>query len=109
MIKRLTMWHARSGVPRNEALRHWRNEHADLVRQVPGLRRYVQNHCTDSPERGALPYTGLGEVWFDSFESAATATSTPEWTAVMRDADSFMDLSRVVAAWAEEHEIIAFN
>ena len=106
VIKRLTMWHAREGVPREVALRRWRNEHADLVRQVPGLRRYVQNHCVDSPEGGGLPYTGLGEVWFDGFEAAAMATATPEWAAVIADADSFMDLHRVIAAWAEDHEII---
>jgi hypothetical protein len=80
------MWHALDGVPREEALRHWRSEHA--------------------PEGGGLPYTGLGEVWFDSFEAAAEATTTPEWAAVIADADTFMDLNRVVAAWAEEHEII---
>jgi len=106
VIKRLTMWHALEGVLREEALRHWRSEHADLVREVPGLRRYVQDHCVDSPEGGGLPYTGLGEVWFDSFEAAAEATATPEWAAVIADADTFMDLNRVVAAWAEEHEII---
>lgn len=106
MIKRLTLWHALDGVLRDEALRHWCSEHADLVREVPGLRRYVQDHCVDSPEGGGLPYTGLGEVWFDSFEAAAEATTTPEWAAVIADAATFMDLTRVVAAWAEEHEII---
>jgi hypothetical protein len=56
-----------------------------------------------------MPYTGLGEVWFDGFESAATATSTKEWSAVIADADTFMDLRTVVAAWAEEHEIMTFD
>ena len=109
MIKRLTMWHAREGVSREEALRHWRNEHAALVRDVPGLRRYVQDHCTESPEGAGIPYTGLGEVWFDSFESAAVATATPEWAAAIADAESFMDLNTVVAAWAEEHEVVPFH
>lgn len=106
MIKRLTMWHARQGVPRDEALHHWRTEHAELVRQVPGLRRYVQDHCIDSPEGGNIPYTGLGEVWFDDFDAAARATSTAEWKAVIADARTFMDLERVVAAWATEYEIV---
>ena len=109
MIKRLTMWHAREGVSRDEALRHWSHEHAELVRQVPGLRRYVQDHCIDSPEGGAIPYAGLGEVWFDDFEAAASATSTAEWAAVITDAMTFMDLERIVAAWATEHEIIQFT
>jgi uncharacterized protein (TIGR02118 family) len=106
MIKRLTMWHQRPGTSIDEALHHWRNEHADLVRQVPGLRGYVQNQCVESPEGGQVPYAGLGEVWFDSFEAAAEASKTHEWSAVIADADMFMDLSTVVAAWAEENEII---
>ncbi len=106
MIKRLTMWHAKDDVSADEALEHWKTDHAMLVRQVPGIRRYVQHHCVDSPEGGGIPYTGLGEVWFDSFEAAAVATGTDEWSAVIADADTFMDLSGVVAAWAEEHELI---
>ena len=107
MIKRLTMWHAKAGVSREAALAHWRSDHADLVRLVPGVERYVQDHCVDSPEGRGIPYTGLGEVWFESFAGAATATETLEWAAVIADADSLMDLSTVVAAWAEEHEIIS--
>jgi uncharacterized protein (TIGR02118 family) len=103
------MWHAKNGVSREEALRHWRHEHAELVRAVPGLRGYVQDHCTESPEGGDIPFTGLGEVWFDSLDSAATATKSPEWSAVISDAATFMDLETVVAAWADEHRIIAPN
>lgn len=109
MIKRLTMWHTRDGVSRDDALAHWRDEHADLVREVPGLRRYVQHHCVDGPEGGEIPYAGLGEVWFDDFESAARATDSPEWARVIADASTFMDLGTVVAAWAEEHEIIPID
>ncbi len=56
-----------------------------------------------------LPYTGLGEVWLDDFDVASLATTTPEWAAVIADADTFMDLTIVVAAWAEEHELIPFD
>ncbi len=107
MIKRLTMWHARKDVSEDEALRYWRDEHAALVRRVPGIRRYVQDHCVRSPEGSGIPYTGLGEAWFDSFDAAAAATATPEWAEVIADAATFMDLSTVVAAWAEEHVVIS--
>jgi uncharacterized protein (TIGR02118 family) len=100
------MWHAKEEVSTEEALRHWRGEHAELVRTVPGLRGYVQDHCTESPEGGDIPYTGLGEVWFDSFEAAATATRTPEWSKLISDPSTFMNLNTVVAAWADEHRII---
>lgn len=107
MIKRLTMWHPRSDVSREEALRYWLQEHARLVGRVPGVRGYVQDHCVESPEGGGVPYAGLGEVWFDGFEAAVEATRTPEWSAVIEDADKFMDLRTVVAAWAEEHQVLA--
>jgi hypothetical protein len=53
-----------------------------------------------------MPYDGLGEVWFDSFDSAAIAMRSPEWSEVISDASKFMDLDTVVAAWAFEHRII---
>lgn len=106
MIKRLTMWQAKDGVGPEQALRRWRGEHAELVRAVPGLCGYVQDHCTQSPEGGGIPFTGLGEVWFEDFESATAATKSPEWEAVIADAATFMDLDTVVAAWAHEYRII---
>jgi uncharacterized protein (TIGR02118 family) len=105
VIKRLTGWQLREGVGRDEALFHWRETHARLVEQVPGVRRYVQNHCTFSPDGSEPPYAGLGELWFDSIDAASAALATPEWRAVLDDAATFMDLERVSAAWAEEHSI----
>jgi hypothetical protein len=52
----------------------------------------VQHHCVASPEGRGIPHTGLGEVWFNSFETAALATITDEWSAVIADADTSMDL-----------------
>ena len=106
MIKRLTMWHARPEVTAQEALAYWRSRHAELVQAIPGLRRYVQNHCTTGPAGDAgsqPPYTGFGEVWFDDVSAAQAAMSTREWTRVIEDAATFMDTQRITAAWAEEH------
>jgi uncharacterized protein (TIGR02118 family) len=100
------MWHAKEGVSTEEALWHWRHPHAELVMAVPGLRGYVQDHCSESPEGGEVAYTGVGEVWFDDFESATTAIRSPEWAAVVADAASFIDLDSIVAVWAEEHRIL---
>jgi uncharacterized protein (TIGR02118 family) len=106
VIKRLTAWHAVPELAAEDALAHWRTRHAELVRAVPGLRRYVQNHCTTGPVGDAAkqpPYTGLGEVWFDDISAAQAAMATPEWRRVIEDAATFMDMKRITAAWAEEH------
>jgi uncharacterized protein (TIGR02118 family) len=106
VIKRITVVHARPGIGRSEALRYWKEAHAPLVATVPGLRRYVQNHCIDGfLGTSEAPFLGVGEVWFDSEEDAEVATATPEWRAVLDDAATFMDMERVTAGWVEEHEL----
>jgi uncharacterized protein (TIGR02118 family) len=103
-IKRLTQWRPRAGLRQNEALRYWREEHARLVENVPRVERYVQNRCLVGPDGAEPPYAGLGELWFADFAAAEAALATPEWKAVIEDASTFMDLDRVSAVWAEEHE-----
>jgi uncharacterized protein (TIGR02118 family) len=105
MIKRLTQWRPRPGLSQEEALRYWREEHARLVASVPGVERYVQNHCVADPDGSESPYAGLGELWFTDYQAAEAALATPEWKAVMDDASTFMHLEEVSAAWAEEHEL----
>ena len=106
MIKRLTAWHALPEISAEDALAHWRGQHAELVQAVPGLRRYAQNHCTTGPGGTAgmpPPYTGLGEAWFDDLSAARAAMATREWRTVIEDAATFMDMQRLTVAWAKEH------
>jgi uncharacterized protein (TIGR02118 family) len=107
VIKRLTQWRVREGMSREEALRYWREHHAPLVEKVPGVRRYVQNHCLTGVDGAEPSYAGLGEIWFDSRASAETALSTDEWAVVIEDAGTFMDMGSVSAAWAEEYDFAA--
>ncbi len=105
MIKRLTMWQPRDGVSREAAVTYWRQTHVQLVEQVPGVKRYVQDQCIVGPDGKEPPYTGCGELWFESVEEAGAALATPEWQSVIDDAATFMDLEHVSAAWAEEHPV----
>lgn len=100
------MWQVRQGVSREAALEYWRTSHVRLVEQVPGVKRYVQDHCIVGPDGSEPPYVGVGELWFEGVETAKTALVTPEWRAVIEDASTFMDLDHVTAVWAEEHLII---
>ena len=58
-----------------EAHEHWIETHGeDLGRKVPGIGRYVQNHCVSAlGERGADPG---GELWFDGSSSAGSRIAT---------------------------------
>jgi uncharacterized protein (TIGR02118 family) len=102
MIKRLTMWHAKEGMHADVAVGHWTSRHVPLVLAVPGVLRYEQNRCVPGPGGDAPPFAGLGEVWFDSAEASRAALASPQWRAVIDDAATFMNLDRIVVAWAEE-------
>jgi uncharacterized protein (TIGR02118 family) len=106
VVKRLTQWVPLAGISLDDAVRHWRTDHVALVRDVPGVRRYVQNVCRPGPDGSEPPYAGLGELWFETFEDAAAALDSPEWRAVIDDARGFMELSAVTAAWADEHNAL---
>ena len=107
MIKRVTVVHARSDIDRGEMLRYWKDVHGPLIAKVPGVKRYVQNHCIQSAQGHAEPpFLGIGEVWFESREEADKTQVTPEWKAATADAATFMEMDRVVAGWAEEHQIL---
>ena len=74
MIKRVTVVHPRSGTDRAEVLRYWKDVHGPLIAKVPGVKRYVQNHCIESAQGHAEPpFLGIGEVWFESREEAGGA------------------------------------
>jgi uncharacterized protein (TIGR02118 family) len=106
VVKRLTLWRPRASVGRDEALRYWRDEHVRFIARVPGVKRYVQNHCIVGPGGAAPASAGLGELWFDSVEAAEAALATDEWNAVIDDAAMFMDMDHVTAVWAEAHQIL---
>jgi len=100
MIARLTQWQPREGIGVRAALAAW-ERHAGPVARVPGLRRYVQNHAVPAPDGTEPPCAGVGEAWFDDATAARAALQSPEWAAVIEDAQSFVDLETVVAAWVE--------
>lgn len=107
---------------REEFQRYWRQTHGPLVReraQALGIRRYVQVHTLDSPlnevlaaSRGSTgeAFDGVAELWWESAESLAAATGTPEGRRAARelleDEKRFIDFSRSVVFVAEEHPVV---
>ena len=106
MVERLTQWHARPGLDREQAVRYWTEQHARLVERVPRLEAYVQHVAVVAPDGSEPPYAGLGEARFRSFEDAARATESAEWAAVLEDARTFMDVDRLTVAWAEIRVVV---
>ena len=95
----------RAGMPREEALRYWRETHGPIVKKVPGLRRYVQQHAVAAPE-GQPPFLGLAWISFDDQDAFGTAAAGPEFAAALADVRNFADETNLPTAFVEEVTIL---
>lgn len=99
---------------------YWFDHHAPLVasvREVLRIRRYVQTHAlpaeTQAPLRvsrgGPEGFDGVAELWWDSLDEVAAATSDPAGIEagrrLLEDERKFIDLARSPLWWSEEKVI----
>jgi uncharacterized protein (TIGR02118 family) len=122
MIKLVFTIRRREGITREEFQRHWREEHAQLVRrhaEVLRIRRYVQTHArpTDLDEalaasRGSepRPYDGVAELWWESIDDLLQASTSDEGRlaaqALLEDERRFIDLPDSPIWLGEENVVI---
>jgi uncharacterized protein (TIGR02118 family) len=108
MIKVITWFKRTPGMELDDFRRYWREEHPKAVLQLPGLRKYVQNHLTDNnyrtaSEGGAEPIAdGVAETWWDDREALAAHRGTTALDELMVDEDRFIDPDRRDQFVAEE-------
>jgi uncharacterized protein (TIGR02118 family) len=104
LIKRISLVRRKEGMSRDAFLAHWMGAHADIVRQLPGLRglRFGVVHRW-SPED--LAWDGVGELWFDSIDLAEQALSTePYRSQLTEDRNEFV--GEVQYCFVEEHTVV---
>lgn len=83
--------------------RYWRDHHGALAAQLPGLRRYEQNHVVDrlqrgiSHARGPEQLDGFSMLWFDSEAAMRAAIATEAGQALVADEQHFIGDLRIVA------------
>jgi uncharacterized protein (TIGR02118 family) len=106
MFKAVILVHRRPGLSREDFSRYWRDDHAPVGSTLPGLRRYVQNHASTTPDGSAAPYDGFVEVWFDNQEAFEKAMSSPETEIVNTDVANFVDVDRMQPFFVEEVVVV---
>lgn len=87
------------GLSRPAAQRHWRDEHARLFAQLPGLLSYVQNHAVldgnDEPVLEDPGFDVFAEVEFASAADLDRVASSPHYRdAILADEGRLLDASR---------------
>ncbi|MEL7209249.1 MAG: EthD family reductase, partial [Actinomycetota bacterium] len=95
MIK-VTTWFKRTpGMALDDFRRYWREEHPKAVLQLPGLRKYVQNHVTDHHYRDGAANEpladGVAETWWDDRDALAAHRGTEALDALLEDEGHFID------------------
>jgi uncharacterized protein (TIGR02118 family) len=105
MGKVIFVLHRRSDLTRDQCLGHWSGErHTSIVKRIPGLTKWVQNHVTSAP--GEPVCDGVGELWFESDEALEQALTSPEMGAAVEDAKSFLDMEKTGLLIVEEKTIV---
>lgn len=120
MIKLTFALVRRSGLSRGEFQDYWFDHHAPLVasvREVLGIRRYVQMHSLPYEASEALrasrgapePYDGVAQLWYDSLEDLGGRMQDPAAQAagrlLLEDERRFIDHACSPLWWGEERVI----
>lgn len=88
MLKQVTWFRKRADISREAFAQHWRTRHAEIVCELPGLRRYVQNLVTDE----GSDLDGVAEVWFDDIDAMRANVGRPELQRIRADEPNFLDV-----------------
>jgi len=104
MIKRVSFIRRKAGMTKAEFFAHWTGPHANIVRQMPGVRG-LRFGDVQSWTPAEAAWDGVGEVWFDSMEDAARAFATePYASQLVEDRKKFMGEAQ--SCFVVEHTVI---
>ncbi len=93
MITLIEIMRRKPGLSVEQFQHYWLDTHAAKASRLPGVCRYVQSHTLLSGYAKHHPACdGVGEMSFDSFEALRELTASPEFNAVVRDRNEFVDV-----------------
>lgn len=106
MIKAVTIIKRKPGMRVESFQTYWRNEHAEVVKRLPGIRAYVQSHPLPAGYRkGGLVCDGIAEVWADDTEAFREMSASDAYAEVVADEAKFIDRATMGFILCDEHVI----
>jgi uncharacterized protein (TIGR02118 family) len=104
MTKLIGLLKRAEGWDRQRFRDYWVKDHAQVARNLPGLRRY-QITIFNSGEQGEEPrYDGMAELWFDDRAAFEAAFASATYRASQTDHPFISE--RVILLSDEEHNIV---
>jgi len=106
MLKAVIFFKRKSGMSVEAFQQHWGTTPAEIMKRLPGIRRYVQNYTLASGYRKGEPaFDGIAESSFENTESMKALARTPQYAAVLADEPNFIEPSSMGSIITEEHVI----
>lgn len=115
MIKLVYCLRRKEGMSREEFQKYWLETHAELGKNIPGVKRYVQVHTLGGelaqmlaeghPSGKAEAFDGVAELWFEE-EDLRQLPGQPGALVAMQDEANFIDFERSVMFLAKERVIV---
>jgi uncharacterized protein (TIGR02118 family) len=90
MVKVIAFLRRRADLTFDDFVEHWSENHSVFVRELPGIRRYVQNAAHLRPGR-EWPYDGVAELWFDDVAAVKIAFASEAAEPMREDEGAFID------------------
>ena len=105
MAKIIFVLHRQYGTTLPDCLERWAGErHTSLLKALPGLTKWVQNHVVPGEQEPACD--GIGELWFDTDAALEGALKSREMAAAIQDASEFLDMKRTAMVIVREHVVV---
>ena len=106
MIKVITCIKRKPGMSVEDFQAYWRTDHAEVVKGLPNLRRYIQSHALPGGYRkGELPYDGIAEIWVDDVDTLRANAGGAAYEAIQRDEENFIDRPNMATILTQEYII----
>ncbi len=103
MIKVISLFRRKQGMSVEDFQHYWRNQHAEIVCRMPGIRRYVQSHTLLSGYRKRTPACdGVAELTFDDSDALRALADSTQLRDTLADHAEFMDLSSYLEIITED-------
>lgn len=106
MINAVTLLKRKPGLSVAEFQRYWRQQHADLIAELPAIERYVQSHPLDEEYQDNEPlYDGVAELRARDSQAFREIAASDAYAAVQADEERFLDCQAIALVLTEEHII----
>jgi len=107
MLKQLSFFKRRPGMEIAAFQEYWRTRHASIVKPLPGMVRYVQNHAVRPVMGdGDAPFDGVAEVWFENKSAMQANVGSDALKRIREDEANFIDASSMGSLITEEVLIV---